>query len=172
MRKFLVTFVMIITCFLLQTTLFRYIAFGGVVPNLLMILTASTGIMRGEKEGLVTGFICGLLIDIFFGSFLGFYALIYMYIGFIDGVFNKIFFPENIILPLGIILSSDFIYGFTCYVLLFLMRAKFDIGYYMLHVIIPEIVYTAVVSLILYPLILKINTRLDEIIQRSAKKFV
>ena len=52
------------------------------------------------------------------------------------------------------------------------MRAKFDIGYYMLHVIIPEIVYTAVVSLILYPLILKINTRLDEIIQRSAKKFV
>ena len=95
MRKFLVTFIMIITCFLLQTTLFRYIAFGGVVPNLLMILTASTGIMRGEKEGLVTGFICGLLIDIFFGSFLGFYALIYMYIGFIDGVFNKIFFPEN-----------------------------------------------------------------------------
>ena len=172
MRKFLDTFIMIITCFLLQTTLFRYIAFGGVVPNLLMILTASTGIMRGEKEGLVTGFICGLLIDIFFGSFLGFYALIYMYIGFIDGVFNKIFFPENIILPLGIILSSDFLYGFTCSVLLFLMRAKFDIGYYMMHVIIPEIVYTAVVSLILYPLILKINTRLDEIIQRSAKKFV
>lgn len=172
MRKFIVTFLMIIACFLLQTTIFRYIDFGGIVPNLLIILTASTGIMRGEKEGLVTGFICGLFIDIFFGSYIGFYALIYMYIGFVDGIFNKIFFPENIILPLGIILSSDFAYGFICYVLMFLMRTRFDIGYYMMHIIIPEIVYTAVVSLFLYPLILKINTKLDEIVQRSAKKFV
>lgn len=172
MRKFLVTLLMIIACFVLQTAFFRYFAFGGTVPNCLMIITCSSGIMRGEKHGLLAGFLAGLLVDIFFGNIIGIYALLYMYAGFLSGLFHKIFFPENIILPLTLIIVCDFMYQFLCYVLLFLLRAKFDIGYYMMHQIIPEVVYTAIISLFLYPIILRINTKLDDIIQRSATKFV
>ena len=39
----------------------------------------------------VTGLICGLLVDIFFGDVIGLYALIYMYIGFFSGLFKKMF---------------------------------------------------------------------------------
>ncbi|MCR5772347.1 MAG: rod shape-determining protein MreD [Butyrivibrio sp.] len=172
MRKFLVTLLMIIACFVLQTAFFRYFAFGGTVPNCLMIITCSSGIMRGEKHGLLAGFITGILVDIFFGDFIGIYAILYMYAGFFAGLFHKIFFPENIILPLTIIIVGDFIYQFLCYVLFFLLRAKFQIGHYMTHQIIPEVVYTAIIALFLYPIILKINTKLDDIIQRSATKFV
>lgn len=45
-------------------------------------LTVSFGFMRGKKEGMFVGFFCGLLIDIFYGSMIGFYALIYMYMDF------------------------------------------------------------------------------------------
>ena len=55
---------------------------------------------------------------------------------------------------------------------MFLFRTKFDIGYYMGTVIIPEMVYTAIIAIILYPIILKINNSIDEKEQRSAKKFV
>lgn len=172
MRRFIFTFLSIIISFILQTTLFRYIDFGGIVPNLLIILCASYAFMRGDKAGALIGLFCGLLVDIFFGTILGFYSLIYMYIGFIIGKFNKIFFPENIILPIGLIVTSDFVYGFVCYVLLFMFRNKFDLGYYMSHVIMPEVVYTALVAVFIYPLLIKINNYLEEVEQRSAKKFV
>ena len=146
MRRYIVTFFLIIISFIMQTTVFRFFDFGGITPNFLIILTASYGFMRGDKSGILVGFFCGLLIDVFFGTYIGFFALIYMYIG--------------------------FVIGFVCYVLMFMFRTRFNIGYYMMHVIVPEIIYTTIVSIFYYPIILRINTKLEEIEQRSAKKFV
>jgi rod shape-determining protein MreD len=95
-----------------------------------------------------------------------------MYIGFVIGKFHIIFFSQNIVIPIVFISISDFLFGFICYVLMFLFRTKFDIGYYMMNIIIPEVVYTSLVSIFYYPLILYINRRIDEREQRSAKKFV
>lgn len=172
MRRFLFTLLSIIICFILQTTVFRALDFSGIVPNLMIILTSSYAFMRGDKSGILIGMFCGLLVDIFFGTYLGFYALIYMYIGFVIGKFNKIFFPENILLPLTLIVSSDLLFGFICYILLFMFRNKFDIAYYTFNVIIPEAIYTALVAVFIYPILIKINTYLEGIEQRSAKKFV
>ncbi|MBE5845367.1 MAG: rod shape-determining protein MreD [Butyrivibrio sp.] len=172
MRRLIFTFVTIIISFIMQTTVFRYVDFGGIVPNLLIILTSAFAFMRGDKSGMWVGFFCGFLVDIFFGTYLGFYALIYMYLGFVIGKFNKIFYPENILLPLLLIVSSDFLFGFICYVLLFMFRNKYDLGYYMMNVIIPEVVYTSLVAVFLYPLLVRMNTYLEDIEQRSAKKFV
>ena len=163
---------LIIICFLLQTTVFKGLAFGGIVPNLLIVLTAAFGFMRGERTGLLVGFFCGLLADIFFGNVLGLNAMIYMYIGYFNGKFNRIFFPDDIKLPLLLIFLSDLAYGFLYYVTLFLMRGRFQLDYYFLHVILPEIVYTLLMTLLLYPLILRINRGLEDSEQRSAKKFV
>jgi rod shape-determining protein MreD len=138
----------------------------------MIVLTASFGFMRGEKSGLLIGFFSGFFIDIFFGEVLGFYALLYMYIGYTNGKFNRIFYPEDIKLPMVLITVSDLFYGIICYILLFLMRAKFNIGYYFVHIILPEIVYTTFITIFLYPVILKINQRLESSEQRSAKKFV
>lgn len=153
--------VLIIICFVLQSTVFRSLAFAGIVPNLLVILTASFGFMRGENEGLLIGFFSGLLCDIFFGDILGFYALILMYIGYLNGKFNRIFYPEDIKLPLGLIIISDISYSMTCYILLFLLQGKFNFPFYFVNVIIPEAVYTILVTCILYPIILKLNERLE-----------
>lgn len=172
MKRGILTTLLIIICFLLQSTVFRYLAFGGIVPNLLIVLTASFGFMRGEKTGLLIGFFCGLLMDIFFGSLIGFYALLYMYIGYMNGKFSTIFYPQDIKLPIVLILGSDLAYGLICYVILFLLRGRFDFRYYAVHIILPEIVYTIAVTLFLYPLILWINTRLEQGEKRSAKKFV
>ena len=172
MKRAIVVTMLVIVCFLLQCTVFHAIAFGGIVPNLLIILTASFGFMRGEKTGLVIGFFCGLLMDIFFGEVIGFNALLYMYVGYTNGKFNHIFFPEDVKLPMVLIICSDLFYSITCYILMFLMRARFHIGHYFLHVILPEIVYTIVITIFLYPVILWINHRLEHSEKRSAKKFV
>ena len=98
LRKIVVV-LLILLFFVLQCSVFNSLAMGGIIPNLMIILTSSFGFMRGEKEGLLIGFSCGLLCDIFFGSFLGFYAMVMMYIGFVNGKFSRIFYPEDIKLP-------------------------------------------------------------------------
>ncbi len=140
LKRGLITALLIFICFLLQCTVFRSLAFGGIVPNLLIVLTASFGFMRGEKTGLLIGFFCGLLVDIFFGNTIGFYGLLYMYIGYMNGKFCTIFYPQDIKLPIALILGSDLFYGFICYVIMFLLRSRFDLGYYFLNIILPEII--------------------------------
>ena len=78
MRRKLTVFLIIYVCYLLQTTLFQVLTFASIAPNLLIIVVASFGFMRGKREGLFIGFFCGLLMDIFGGGVLGFYALLYM----------------------------------------------------------------------------------------------
>ena len=170
-RKFLIG-ILILVCFLLQCTVFHTLSFGGIKPNLLMILTASYGFMGGRKSGLLTGLFSGLLLDIFFGEAIGFIDLIYMYIGYINGSFRKIFFPEDVKLPLGLIAASDLTFNIINYCLLFLLRSRFHIGFYLFHIMIPEVVYTIGISLILYPLILRIDQKLAAHEKRSEKKFV
>ena len=156
----------------MQCSVFDSLAFAGIVPNLMIIVTAAFGFMRGEKEGLIIGFFSGLLIDIFFESFLGFYALLLMYIGFLNGKFTKIFYPEDIKLPIALIITSDITYGFICYVLLFMLRGRLDFTYYFVHIILPEALYTIVATMFLYPLLLKVNQKLEDRERRRAQKFV
>ena len=171
LRKFVVALFVLVS-FVLQCSVFSHIAFAGIIPNMMIVLTASFGFMRGEKEGLIIGFFCGLLNDIFFGSFLGFYALVLMYTGYLNGKFSRIFYPEDIKLPIALIITSDLSYGTICYILLFMLRGKFQFTYYFSHVILPEVLYTVLVTLFLYPLILKVNGKLEARERRRAQRYV
>ncbi len=172
MRRKIVLFVIISICFVLQTTLFQTISFANIAPNLLVVVTSSFGFMRGKKEGMFVGFFCGLLIDIFFGFYLGVYALIYMYIGYINGIFQKRFYPDDIKLPMLLIGTSDIVCNLVVYFIMFLFRSRFHFIYYLKSIILPEFVYTMVVTIFLYFVLLKINQGLEAYEKRRAKKFV
>ena len=111
-------------------------------------------------------------MDIFGGGVLGFYALLYMYIGYFNGLFRKSFYPEDIRLPMALIAGSDLVSNFLIYFFMFLFRNRYSFDYYFLHIIVPELVYTMLITIFLYFIILKINQRLEAIEKRSASKFV
>lgn len=168
MLKRIVTFFLIIIGYLLQSTLFKALSLGGISPNILIIITASIGFMRGKKEGMMTGFLSGLILDVFFGGLLGFYALVYMIIGYLNGFFRSIFYPEDIKLPIVLISSSELVYCFLVYLFSFLLQGKTNFGYYLLHIILPEIVYTVLVTLLIYKGILIIYEWLENYEKRRA----
>ena len=171
MKRNIFIVITVLLCFILQSTVFRWLAFGGIAPNLLVIITATFGFMCGQKCGLWFGFFSGMLYYIFFGNVLCFYALIFMYLGFANGYFKQIFFKEDIKLPILLITLSDLSYGLVSYILLFLLRGRFHFLHYLMHVIVPEIIYTVLVTLILYPLIRMINGKLDGTEKRSEDGF-
>ena len=164
--------VIIVVCFLLQSTIFHKLTFGQICPNLLIIITSSFGFMRGKKSGMYIGLICGLFIDLFWGGVLGFYMLMFTVIGYLNGCFQRLFFDEDIKLPIVLIAASELLYGIGVYVFTYMLQGEFSFGTHLLHVIIPELVYTILATLILYQIILHINKRLETEEQRSASKFV
>jgi rod shape-determining protein MreD len=172
MKKMLVSGFFVILCFLLQCTVFQTLSFGGIIPNLMIIVTSSYGLMRGKKSGLVVGFFSGLIMDTFFGSILGFYALVYMYIGYVNGIFRKMFYPEDIKLPMALILGSDLACNLASYIFLFLLRGRFNFLYYLLHIILPEMAYTIVVTCVLYPVLLLVEQHLEKKEREGAEKIV
>lgn len=172
MKRFIIYVILIVFCFILQSNILQVVSFNGIVPNLLIVLSATVGFMRGRREGLLVGFFCGFLVDVFFGEVLGVYALLYMCFGYVNGFFCHIFYPEDIKLPIGLILLSDLSYGVVCYFLMFVLRARFHFGHFFAHIILPEVIYTILITLLLYPLLLKLNQQLEKTEKRSEKKFV
>ena len=171
-RRIIVTALILLAAYLLQTAVFPALEIGGVKPNFMLIVTASLGIMRGSREGMLAGFVSGLMIDIQSGDMIGFYALIYLAVGYLNGIFEQIFFDEDIKLPLFLIAVTDLLYGVAIYFLTFLLRSDFNFLYYLNRIIIPETIYTIVITLIVYPLLLYINQRLEEAEKRSAGRCV
>lgn len=170
LRKFVLG-VSIIVFYILQCTLFKTIALASVSPNLLIILTFAAGFLRGKKEGMYVGFFAGLILDLFYGKVIGFNALLYMYIGYINGFFNMVFYDDDVTMPIGLVCVSDFIYNFVFYIFSFLLRNRLNFGYYLIHIILPEMVYTVVITLLIYRIILKVNRKLEAFENRSATKF-
>ena len=164
--------VMVIVLFLLETTVFHYFEIASVKPNLLLILTASFGFMEGKREGMYVGVLSGFLLDICFGQYIGFYILFYTLVGYANGFFQKLYYDENIKLPLLLIGSSELAHGILIYVFQFMLQSDFHFLYYLGHLIIPEMLYTVILTLIVYQIILRINRKLVEEEKRSASRFV
>ena len=172
MKRKVITFFIILISFLLQSTLFVKLKFGAVSPNLMLVVTSSFGFMRGRKSGIAVGAISGLLVDIFWGQLLGFHTLLYTVIGYLNGSFERLFYDEDIKLPIVLISASEFLYGICIYVFVYMLQGDFAFGTYLFSIIIPELVYTILVTLNLYQVIIHIIRLLYSEEQRSASKFV
>ena len=98
-KRILFYVISVLVCFLLQTSVFEFLKLADVMPNILLILTVTIAFIRGKKAGIVVGFVCGLLIDIFSGSVLGQYAFVYLMFGYINGWFHAYFYEDDILLP-------------------------------------------------------------------------
>lgn len=160
MKRIIIYAIEIILFYVLQSSLFHYIAIWDISPNLLLILVVSTAYMRGRIPGLFVGFFSGLIVDIVFGRVVGLYALLYLMIGYFMGYTNKIYSNDDYTLPPVFIGISNLIYGFFYYVFEFLLRGRLNFPYYLRRFIIPEVVYTVAVSILVYKLLHMINNKL------------
>ena len=172
MKRKLITFIIIILCFLLEGSVFHHLSFASIKPNLLIIVTSSFGFMRGKKEGLFVGFFSGLLVDIFWGNVLVFHMLLYAVIGYINGFFQRLFYDDDIKLPIALIGASELVYGLIIYICMYMLQGDFAFFHHLTSIILPELVYTILVTLVLYQIILHVNKKLEVEEQRSASKFV
>lgn len=172
MKRRLIMILLTFCAFLLQCTIFRIFSIADIAPNLILILTVSFGLMRGKREGMFVGCFGGLLSDLFFGSALGFTALLYVIIGYCCGYCYRIFYDDDVKMPVVLIAGSDLAYGTAMYAFQFLLRGRTDFFYYLGRIMIPEMIYTVIITLIVYRFLLLLNRKLEKAEQRSVGSFV
>lgn len=150
MLKKTMTLIIIITMVVLQTTFFQFVSINNVSPNLFIITIVSIAALQGRNEGLVYAVIFGFIQDVFYGSVVGFYTLIYSVIAFFSGYLYENYDGESVVIPLSIIGLADFAYNFIVFFFTYLLRGRLDFVYYIFQLILPEITYTIVVAILLY----------------------
>ncbi|MBQ2184867.1 MAG: rod shape-determining protein MreD [Lachnospiraceae bacterium] len=153
MKRFFIDLALILVFFVLQTTVFPMLKISSIIPNILIILVSCSGFMQGDREGMFVGFACGFLLDICSFDIFGFYTILYMLIGYLNGLLHNFFYLKDLKIPAIMIISSDLVCCLFTYFFLFLLRSRFEFGFYFLNIILPEVVYTLLVAVIIYPLL-------------------
>ena len=82
--------------------------------------------------------------------------------GYLVGMCNEIYYRDELSVPIILIAISDFMFNFAYYVFNFLLRGRLDVLYYIRRTILPEVVYTVLVSVVLYQLLHSLNYYLEQ----------
>ncbi len=106
MLRIIIMALIIFINYVFQSSVLPGIELLGVAPDTALILIVGYGILRGDVEGAVFGFLCGLFHDIFGGDYIGLYAMLGMLTGYVCGKPFKDFFHDNALLPFFSLFSS------------------------------------------------------------------
>ncbi|MCI9583209.1 rod shape-determining protein MreD [Clostridiaceae bacterium] len=172
MRKILINIGLMVLAFTIQICVFPQIAFLSAAPNLLLTLTFICAFIEGKEMGMLYGFVAGLLMDLFYSGPFGFYTLFFVNMGYINGICTKYYYEDYITLPLVLSIVNDLAYNLYIYIFRFLIRNRLNFGHYFLKIILPEMIFTTVTTLVCYSFLLFIHRKLREWEQRRDSNLV
>lgn len=172
MLRIVLVGIFILISYVLQTTFSMSLSFGVAAPNLLIVFVCSYALLRGKKEGMIVGFLIGILVDLFHGYYeiIGISAFLYLVIGYVVGLFHEILYLQDILIPIIAVAICDFAYNFIYYVITFLVRNKLDFLYYIKSIILPELVYTVFITVFVYRVLMIFNRWLEAFEMRGREE--
>lgn len=150
----------ILLAFLIQTSILSMLPFYS-VPNLLLILTFSFGFIYGSTQGMLCGLFAGFLMDCFYTVPLGCFMLIFTIIGFLNGLFTNFYYDDYITLPVVLCIVSELLYNASVLLIRIFTLGSYDIGQAFLQIILPEMLFSLMITLLLYRVFLHANRSLD-----------
>jgi rod shape-determining protein MreD len=103
---------------LLQATVVSRVTIWGVFPDLPLLLVVSWGLLRGSRQGLLWGFVAGIVVDLFSGAPFGAATVPLMAVGFLAGLGENLVFRNLPLLLLTVFLAT------VVYDLLFLLMVQ------------------------------------------------
>ena len=161
--KILLKGAIIVVALLIQLTLINSITILGLKPDLIMVVVVVFSLLKGEKEGTISGFASGLLQDIFSTGLLGINALAKTVVGFFCGIVKEKIFHEHILFIIPVI---TFIASFMQSIIIFLLLRAFGIEYNLAwslkQVALPEALYSSLLSPFIFLAINKLFQTIKE----------
>lgn len=164
MRKVLTVIGLIIVFLLiyfLQVNIFSTFTIAGVKPNLFVIYVLFIGLFANQFLGISLGVVFGIILDLLYGKTIGISAVMLCIIGYLGSYFDKNFSKENKLTIIFMVAGSTLIYELGTYFLNSIIL-EFSREYlYFIKIVVLEILYNVLLSIILYPLIQKVGYVID-----------
>lgn len=148
--------------YLLQSNFFSWFNLAGVRPNLFVILVLSIGLFTGRGFGSAFGILFGLSLDFFIGKSIGISAIMLGIIGFLGGYLSKNFSKDSRITMMIMILFATLIYEIGTYMFNYFINSVNIELFYFVKVLIIELVFNLLITIVIYPLIIKFGYKIEE----------
>lgn len=159
----IIYFLLMLAAFLMQTSVFPILSFFSAAPNLILIVTFSYGFIYGTTTGIVCGIFAGLLMDLFYSQPFGMFILIFSYLGFFSGLFSTQLKNDSLLFPLVLCIAVELMYNAAILIYRFFSIGEMYFVYSLFNVIIPELFFTLLITLLAYRILLNTNRKLDRI---------
>lgn len=134
---------------LLQTTLAPQLSIIGGRPQFMLLAVVSWSLLRGGREGVVWGFVGGVMLDLLSGAPFGVITLPLLLVGFLSGLGEINVFRSNFLLPGLVVLLATLFYNAFALFLLQVLGEPVLWESALLHVILPA----ALLNLLVLPLV-------------------
>ncbi len=135
---------------LVQTSLVPYLSPVGVKPDLMLTVVVLWSLLRGAGEGIVWGFIGGVLLDLFSGGPFGLSILALLLASYLSGIGEVNIFRANLLLPGAAIIGATLFYYGVWLVVLGLMGWNITWSVELGRVVMLAVLFNAVLMLLLY----------------------
>ena len=165
MKKLVITIILLLTfliIFFLQVNFFSWFNLAGVKPNLFVILALIIGLFSGRSRGVTFGIIMGICLDFFIGRNLGISALMLAIIGFFGGYLDRNFSKDSRVTMILMIIIATLLYEIGSYGFNHFINGVKINRLFLSKTILVETFFNMVITIILYPLILKLGYRLEK----------
>lgn len=149
--------------YFLQTHFFSWYNIAGIKPNLFIILILFIGLFLDKNYGFALGVIFGIMLDFFIGKRIGMHAFGLGIVGIIGGILDRSFSKESRITFMMMTILTTFLYETINYVLQMIVLDAELILLNFTKIVLIEMLYNAIIVIILYPLIRKIGNTIEEI---------
>lgn len=159
--KWMIFYVIIFFSYIIQSTPYLF-EFFGVKANLLIPLSISIAMFEGELSCCICGAICGMLMDISSNTLLGFNAIILMFCCITVRLLICYLMRNNFLNFLLFISITILLQGFMKFVFFYLIWNYEDVFIIFYRNILPSMIYTFLISSLVYILIKKIFDFFDK----------
>ncbi len=145
--KILLKGAIIVIALLIQLTLINSITILGIKPDLIIIIVVIFSLLKGEKEGTISGFASGLLQDIFSTGLLGINALAKTVTGFICGILKEKIFHEHILFLIPVItFFASLMQSILIFLLLRAFGVEYNLAWSLKQIALPEALFNSLLS--------------------------
>lgn len=153
--------------YFLQANFFSWFTIAGVKPNLFVIFILFISLFAGSKVGIPFGILVGLFLDKVLGKNIGPSFIMLTIVAVVGGYFDKNFSKESKITIMLMVMGSTILYEIGCYILQVMEQSIYiEVVPFLIKLGI-EIIYNALLTIILYPMMQKLGYKIENIFKEQ-----